>query len=507
MIKRTSLINLTLILMLVFSIVSVGCGDDDDDDDDSSDDDEVSDDDDGSDDDDNDNANDDDDDDATGEMTASLEVNPICDISCIVNWETSEPGTSWVEFGLDSESYSMRIGSDDEVASHEVIVVGMHAEQTYKLRAVTETTTKGKLVSQDLSFTAGSLPQHWMVGDLDVYEEDKVNDGWTITHLSSGAMTSKMTVIIYDMTGQPVWFYAPNDTLRMDSEVQMIDNKYVLAGPGVAGGENVFQIDLAGNVVWEGPTQPSWNMMQPGALHHVFHQTPDGQYITAENVQDGSVISDRIIQVDSDNNTTWSWSFFDQTYLPYDPSVGSMWTHVNSVSMDPANNHAYINAYYLSMVFKVDTTTDEVLWMFGENGDFAADPDATPPWFSSAHGLDYLGDNKIVLYDNGGIFRGYSRAVIYQLDDINMTSELIWEYRGEDQSDQWYNMTIGDADVLDNGNVLITAGNGAQNQSPTRLIEVTPSGEKVWQLWMYNEADKKIVCFESDRINTLAEPL
>ena len=84
-----------------------------------------------------------------------------------------------------------------------------------------------------------------------------------------------------------------------------------------------------------------------------------------------------------------------------------------------------------------------------------------------------------------------------------MTSTIAWEYEGENADDEWFNISLGDADQLDNGDILITAGNGVQNQSPGRFLEVTPSGEKVWQMWMSSNMGS----FAADRMPALAEPI
>ena len=102
--------------------------------------------------------------------------------------------------------------------------------------------------------------------------------------------------------------------------------------------------------------------------------------------------------------------------------------------------------------------------------------------------------------------RGFSRAIIYHLNEDTMQSTIVWEYQGQDETDQWFNLSLGDADQLENGNILITAGNGVQ-QSPSRFIEVTPAGEKVWQCWLYTQPETAISSFQADRIPALATPL
>ncbi|NLH48102.1 MAG: hypothetical protein GX444_05795 [Myxococcales bacterium] len=512
--ERHSLLWL-LLLILLTGFFFPACGNDDDDDNDSGgDDDNGTDDDDDNNDDNNDDDNNDDDDNdddnddsaAGGDFTATVTANPICGISCIVTWTTSEAASSWVEFGPADGDYALLIGTDDLTTDHRVVVVGMHASTDYKLLAVSETASKTRLESQELSFSAASLPYVWLAGDLDVYEEGRTNDGWTLTNLSVQTMEGQLAVAMYDMEGEPVWYYVPaNFGARIDLVASWVDDQYVLVGPSVQSGKRPFEIDLEGNKVWEGPVETGSGMTDDGAMHHVLHKLTNGDYITTYNDVRSNVAGDDIVEFDADLTTTWSWSFWDHL-TPKAQAIGRDWTHVNTVLVDFADDIVYVNSFALSQFFKIDRTSGEILWTFGEGGDFTADPDATYPWYGGGHGIDALGDNQFLFYDNGLVGRNFSRAIIYQLDENTMESSIIWEYKGAG-SDAWYNMSLGDADRLDNGNILIVAGNGTQNQSGSRFIEVTPDGEKVWQMWLYSNNQTKVSSYQADRIPALAEAL
>lgn len=60
-----------------------------------------------------------------------------------------------------------------------------------------------------------------------------------------------------------------------------------------------------------------------------------------------------------------------------------------------------------------------------------------------------------------------------ELDPITKTVE--WEYKA-DPPEEFFSSTRGGSQRLSNGNTLITESNRG------RVFEVTPSGEKVWEL-------------------------
>ena len=73
------------------------------------------------------------------------------------------------------------------------------------------------------------------------------------------------------------------------------------------------------------------------------------------------------------------------------------------------------------------------------------------------------------------------------IDENARTATLVWEFPGTFSVDDWYRTEWyqpfwGDADRLENGNVLITAGErGADTES--RIFEVTKQdGQVVWEL-------------------------
>ncbi len=435
--------------------------------------------------------------------------NPSCAISCVVLWETDEPATSWVEFGERARP-DFRIGSNDLTTSHEVVVVGMRAERIYQLQAVSRTQTGKVLRSQILAYETGSLPFPWMTGFVDVFDEDKVQPGWTLANLVSGTRDGPLTLVMFDMTGAPVWYYTdPGELARLDLQASWLDNRYVLFGPGVEEGEHPRMIDLTGWTLWTGPRQPAYDAdsvpAPEGTMHHVFQRLGNGDFITVEAVYrtvDGieNVMGDVVWQFSPTLETTWTWNTFDHLgEIPFSPDLltaSNEWTHTNSVAVVEEENAVYVNSFVLSLTFKVDRSDGHIVWTFGDGGDFAPDPAAAYPWPGSPHSVDPIGDGRFLMYDNGTETRGFSRAVIYHLDEETMQSTIEWEYPGTFAVDPWYNVAGGDVDLLPNGNVLIVGGLG---QAPDRIMEVTPDGEKVWQLWFDDEV-AKVSAYQAERI-------
>ena len=68
-----------------------------------------------------------------------------------------------------------------------------------------------------------------------------------------------------------------------------------------------------------------------------------------------------------------------------------------------------------------------------------------------------------------------------------MTATLVWEFPGDFEgldpwyTEGWFTLIWGDADRLENGNTLITAGTRSPGEQ-SRIFEVTAEGRVVWEI-------------------------
>jgi hypothetical protein len=95
--------------------------------------------------------------------------------------------------------------------------------------------------------------------------------------------------------------------------------------------------------------------------------------------------------------------------------------------------------------------------------------------FSHAHGVELLSDGNVIMYDNGNDRRPqHSQALELYIDPVAQVAEEAWSWTEPEMFDYWG----GNVDRLPNGNTLIV------NVEVGRLIEVTPEGEIVWEMFM-----------------------
>lgn len=450
-----------------------------------------------------------------GITDAAVAKNEKVDLTCFLSWTTAEPATSSVEFGV-SADYEFVKEDATLLTTHNVLVIGMHADTLYHMRAVSVTAGGTKLVSDDLTYTTGTLPEYIPNATVNVYDKTKAFDGWTAMTLSSGTINPSatqmsndpnypITGVIYDMEGFPVWYYVHKLTINGGAEYY--DGKLLFFSQNVWFKEetpSALLVDLSGEVLWTGPQQPV-NTLVDKQYHHGFIRLPNGNFMTLrEIVTEEKIIGDEIIELDKDNNEVWTWSTFD--HLTPDTSTWDKnqtpyfdWTHINSLDYDAKNDIVYANARNIDTTFKIDKKSGELIWQLGRKGDITMTTESDYPWFLKAHGMEQLDNGDFILYDNGDFnepdARIWSRAIIYHVNDEAKTAEIVWEYRGETP---WVTYYWGDADQQPNGNIIITAGTW-DNDKNSKIFEVTPEKEKVWEFEFPHYNENTIGMYDSCR--------
>ena len=444
----------------------------------------------------------------TGDGGATLTIsevtitdNPNSVLSCFVIFTTNLPATAAVEVG-ETSSYSFRVHGGAELATnHRVLVIGLHAESDYHLRATAATAAAQSATSADLTYATGTLPSAVWRGKVETHDSALASPGWTLTHGASGPPAA----VMYDMSGEPVWYYLFATELTAPAGISATFDpatNHVIIGPGTVD-LDALEVDLAGKIVWVGPRGSVGSVH-----HHEFKKLADGTYVTLQRKEVDGVKGDVILIYDSDKEVVWSWDAFDHLTPPAEPST-SNWLHANAVTVDQDHGYVYLSARALDTIFKIDYASKEIIWELGPTGDFT-NPAPSSYWFDAQHAPELQPDGSILLYDNNpGV--GASRAVEYQIDEAEMTAVIGWEFPGSATVDPWYTNDWftpiwGGVQRLANGNTLITAGN--RNDAPvSRIFEVTSDATVVWEMEMLPHGSSYYSLYRASRIPELVEDI
>lgn len=380
-------------------------------------------------------------------------------------------------------------------------VLGLRGDTTYTMKAVATYADGSVGESAEATFTTGAIPTGlatWSVSGEGSPEE--------ITLIGPAAVappppTSDAPYLIgVDGEGEVVWYYDP--------EIDMTDarNRSVTT---LDDGSLLVLLPTAFHII--APDGTLLREITPfgvgvDVLHHDGTMMPNGNLllITQESqyadvpVFGGTVevVGDRILEVDPTDTIVWDWLTFDHLDTSRWPGELSQtsderygyadWTHTNAVSYVEDTDQVILSLRHQNWALAVDHTTGDVDWILGKDGTFTL---ASGEWFTSQHAVTLAGD-RVLMYDNGNEKPApYSRAVEYSLDLDAMTVSESWSWHPG-----VYTENLGDADRLDNGNLLICASGQREEGTVGRIAEVTPDGTVDWELdiesgdWVYRAA-------------------
>ena len=396
-------------------------------------------------------------------------LNPANVLSYFVFWTTDRPATTVVD--VDCGDYVATIASEDRVTDHEVVVLGLYpgADCVFAAGGVAE---DGGVGSLEVPIKVGVAPAPLPALDLLVRDGDRLQPGWTAFNLSNTVVDVRPIIAVVDDQGRYRWYHVRStDASGSAMLVRRVPEGFLVGGGSDQGRTWPAIIDLEGRVIWESQLEDE---------HHEILPWGDGgdfMYLSkTKDCPEGIGETATIVVHDSGTaGTEWEWALCQH----FTPEVGKKdWDHSNAIDPFPENDALLLSVRNISRVFKVDLETEDVLWTLGVGGDFTRSDESEEPPFLRQHAAELIGDDRIILFDNGqkGV-RETSGAVEIAFDEETMEYHVAWSWFPDPPI---FAKVWGDADRLENGNTLITFGRRKTNVS--HLIEATHGGDRVWEL-------------------------
>jgi len=291
---------------------------------------------------------------------------------------------------------------------------------------------------------------------VDIYDADQACDGTTLFADLHDMQNPR--IIEVDMEGNIIWEYVIPDNIKQHHspgmDVEYLANTdhllFVLPGYGVQ------EIDRDGNVVWSHLDEK---------ISHDADRLPNGNTLYVYG--DFDTKNDPCVkEVNAAGQVIWSWyARDDYNIAPYDTISFQGWIHTNAVTRMP-NGNTLLSFRNFNLTVEINTL-DEVVW--------SADWGNSYPGYS---GVFYPHEPEFHPADNHLLICLQNDAP-NQIVELDRTSVLpVWEYQRDGLR------TSRDADRLPNGNTLILGVLTPAQESV--IFEVTPAGEIVWQLKVYD---------------------
>lgn len=271
------------------------------------------------------------------------------------------------------------------------------------------------------------------------------------------------------------------------------------AGSGARASSSIYIVDTNLRIVDSLKGANAYNLAM-----HSFDVLPNGNRLVVmqENVtidmrqlvpkgNPAASVQQMLLQeIDIDGNIIFQWRSLD--HFPVTVSFEDLsaptirYFHLNAVTVD-RDGHFLISARHSSLIAKIHRTSGKVLWILGGKlNQFtfdAANGITDDPLFSYQHDIVRLPNGNISMFDNGTQRTPqWSRAVEYQIDEVNKTCTLVWQHR---KSPDIYAGVQGAVQTLPNGNRVIAWGSALQNNQ-TVITEVNPENKEVYEITLPN---------------------
>jgi hypothetical protein len=184
-----------------------------------------------------------------------------------------------------------------------------------------------------------------------------------------------------------------------------------------------------------------------------------------------TVIGDGILVLDRQGRQIWRWSVFDKLDPLQDVNIlknKKDWMHANSIAFDVDGNYL-VSFYNNGQIWKINSTTGDIIWRFGNNGDFELPGNAV---FDQAHAVNITNKGWLMFFDNGAN-KKMSRSLAFTLEKNSKKAQLalnVW------LPPPLYTDRMGSSYLIDDTSLLVCA-------SRHKTVTLTNlDGSFLWQL-------------------------
>jgi hypothetical protein len=363
-----------------------------------------------------------------------------------VTWSTTLASVTSAEIDFGPASGPMMAAPVDLTqASYKTTLVGMKPSTAYTYR-ILATSAAGTCTSQDYMITTGALTNA-PKPTVTISAASSHDKGFIIT--SSGLNGTSAYII--DPDGTVVWV-APTGVPQQPSRVHLswdATKMYEMA-------LNVMNTGAGKIVIQPLDGSTSTSLAGVAASHHDLTAIPGGLATPMWNTS-GVDAPCSVVEFTEAGATTTVLAAVSAVY-------NSSTFHTNSIHYYARDNTYTIGDRNPNLYVKISRKGD-LIWQFG-----GANPKDATKNFSGVttwmvnHGHHLTADGTFVFFNNNA-----NEMWNYKLDESSMKATQVMHYTASGATSN----VLGDAQILPNGNILVTFSTGGQ------IHEITPTGTLV----------------------------
>lgn len=381
---------------------------------------------------------------------------------------------------------------------HRILVLGLRSGTSYSM--FVEAMGEGATVrSERVRATTGDLPE--AIRSLRLSDRGMPTRGYTLVVPIAAPSDPDAYVVAFDAAGDVRWYRAfANESWAVEAKQQPSGNFTVYLGRSYGWQPDAgrfVEVEPGGAVVREYRARAAFdgipNYTDPHELLLSYRDTTltavhlFGYEIRPYDLRSFGGRRDAMLGVhtierqNASGVTVFRWDaaeHFDPGHWPAPSAAAPDLVHPSSLEIDRDGN--YVASFQaMDEITKIDSQTGDVVWRFGgRQNQFLFENDSRGG-FQGQHSVRVLDTGHLLLFDNqrhGTPPR--SRAVEYSLDVRTKVARVVWEYAPDPAI---ASPIMGSVQRLAGGNTVV--GFGAAG----RVVEVTPTGQPIWEAALTRE--------------------
>lgn len=418
-----------------------------------------------------------------------ISVDPygISPLTALAVFKTVQPATITVSVESKDGAETVVNEFTTQTTDHQIPIYGLYAGEATNV-TLTANYADATNESHTFSLTGGSLPAGFAGVQVDSADTAQMIDGWTF--VTAGSLYGYTYAV--DETGAVRWILNSRGTGAVGAFLPL-KNGHILTGGDKSVGQyykfSLWEMDLTGRIYHE--------YMLDG-IHHDAVEMENGNLLVAANNPDGKTKEDTIYEIDrATGEVVHVWDLNSYFNVPNvdangehaaDINYGSSaedWFHNNSLDYRESDHSVIISGRHQDAVIKLNLQTGELDWILSDPNDLWTAEQQEKllqpvgddfEWQYGQHCAKWLPNGDIFIFDNGNFrsktvegvtdaaTQGYSRAVLYRVDEQKGTVEQIWQF-GKEYGAELLAAYVSSVQYLGENHYLIDFGGIAKDSN------------------------------------------
>ncbi len=452
--------------------------------------------------------------------TVDIQLNPTgyAPLTAMVNLTTLENvGLEFTVVGKNGSASSITRRLEQRGDTFQFGILGLYADYANKVEIKALDVSGNILETQEFTVQTGSLIADMPQITIDVPSNSNVPEFNFVNYFGFSQAFRPQRPFIFDQFGEIRWYlnfssHPQLNNLFYDNGMTRLQNGNLLFGDGFTG--NIHEVDMMGNLV------NTWSLQGNGFHHHVIEK-PDGNLLVTINDSSKATVEDVIVELNRSTgefDTVWDLNnSLDNTRRAWPTDLADLnfdWFHANAIEYSETDDEIIVSGRTQGIV-KLNSQ-NEVSYILAPHKDWNTSGDGvdlsqfllTPldaqaqaitdmdvllgnsnhpdfEWSWYQHSPILMPNGNLMVFDNGDNRNytnagPYSRAVEYEIDEVNKTIRQVWSY-GKERGEETYARIVSKVSYLgDKNTVLFTPGSSVSNGLPSgKVVEVDYNSKQV----------------------------